>query len=127
MREQLNDLIEKSMTMEAEIRELLAIKVAMIPRWFLKQYIKGEMLMTEEEQKELREKCQKFGGMKTVNERYDSLKKDFDEKASLLAEILEEEDFIIEQFRTDLKEENFSWLNNHIGQIKQRLKGIEVF
>ena len=126
MNGQLSDLIYECMKMKDQLNEVLSILIAMMPPWFIKQHFKAESPIPEEEQKELKEKGRNLGGWGEVSKKYDSMKKYFDEKVSILAEILEEEDFVIERFQTDLNEEQLSWLNSHIREIKQRLKGIEV-
>ncbi len=125
MTEELKQLIDDCMTMWAEYFELLSIKIAMIPSWVLIKYFKVEM-MPEEEQKELREKCQKLGGREEVDKKYNSLRKDLNEKFAVLAEILDEEDFEIEHFRTVLNQKQYSWLSSHASEIKKQLKGIDI-
>ena len=123
---QLKDLVQECMTIGNGLKEVGAIILAMIPPWMWKYHFKEEMPFPQEEQKELKEKGRSIGGWEEVNKRYDSIRKEYDERVSILAGMLEEEDFEIDRLKGDLTEEQISWINSHMGEIKQHLSGVEI-
>jgi hypothetical protein len=64
MDDQLKNLINESIILEAEYYELLSIKIGMLPRWALMQLFKGDSWPTEKEQEEAKEKFKKLGARK---------------------------------------------------------------
>jgi predicted RNase H-like nuclease (RuvC/YqgF family) len=65
-------------------------------------------------------------GLEKVKAEYARHIRQLDLKLSDLAERLEEEDFEIEKLRSQLSEDQFSWLLSHKKDLKKHLKGIAI-
>lgn len=65
-------------------------------------------------------------GLEMVKAEYARSIKEFNLKLSDLAKRLEEEGFEIEKPRSQLSEDQFSWLLTHKKDIKKHLQGIQI-
>jgi len=73
-----------------------------------------------------REKFERLLGLEKVKAEYARHIRQLDLKLSDLAERLEEEGFEIENLRSQLSEDQFSWLLSHMKDLKKHLKGIAI-
>jgi predicted RNase H-like nuclease (RuvC/YqgF family) len=74
----------------------------------------------------IREKFERLLGLEKVKAEYARHIRQLDLKLSDLAERLEEEDFDIEKLRSQLSEDQLSWLLSHKKDLKNHLKGIAI-
>ena len=57
---------------------------------------------------------------------YTTTSREYGLRMAKLADILDQEDFDIYEFESNLKESDFRWLKVNLGEIKQHLKGKEL-
>lgn len=66
------------------------------------------------------------GGIDEASQRFQSVRENYDQKLSELAEIMEEEEFELNTFESELSQDQFLWLSSRVRELKEHLKGIEI-
>jgi len=125
MGQQIAELVERCINSQNEIVRLLAIGLVSLAPSKSREILGIEI--PKERQVELREECKRLGGTDEVLKKYKDGLEEHRENLSELAEFLEEGGgSLINKFKNDLGDDQFSWLESHIGEIKKHLKGIEI-
>ncbi len=74
----------------------------------------------------IRDKLEQFNGAARIKTEYMLKIKELEDRLAELAELLEEDEFEIDRFRSRLSEEQFDWLASHKKEIKKHLEGIDL-
>lgn len=126
MGQQIAELVERCINSQNEIVRLLAIGLVSLAPSKSREILGIEI--PKERQVELREEGKRLGGIEEVLRKYKEGLEEHRKNLSELAEFLEEEGggSLINKFKNNLRADQFSWLESHIGDIKKHLKGIEI-
>lgn len=120
----LGELISKCVQLQHEIALLTPIILSLSPSLSMEKMAAKEISKGSREK--FKEKLERLMGLEKVKAEYAGSIKEFNLKLSDLAERLEEEGFEIEKLRSQLSEDQFSWLLTHKKDVKKHLKGIEI-
>jgi len=74
----------------------------------------------------IKERLERLNSPARIKAEYILRIKELENKLADLAELLEEEEFELDKFRSQLSEDQFDWLVSHKGKIKRYLRGIEL-
>ena len=117
-------LIEGCIQLQQELDLLTPVMLFLNPSWHLEKA--GTKQLSAKGRLKFREKWKNLGGWDRVRIEYVLQERELEKRLSELAEVLEEEGFEIESFRSRLTEDQFSWILSQKGRIKKHLRGIEV-
>jgi len=119
----LGELISKCAQLQHEIALLTPIILSLSPS--LSTGKMGAKEISKGGREKFREKLERLMGLEKVKAEYARSMKEFNLKLSDLAERLEE-GFEIEKLRSQLSEDQFSWLLTYKKNIKKHLRGIQI-
>ena len=120
MDNELRHLIIECIQLEHELGLLTPVMLFLNPSWNVQETV------TAKARSIFRDKWNLLGGWDKVKTKYTLQEKELERKLSDLAELLEEEGFEIESFKSGLTEDQFSWLFSQKGKIKKHLRGIDL-
>jgi hypothetical protein len=118
------ELIDICMKLESEMMRLFAIGLAYCSPSEVRKIFGAEI--PPKRRSELKEEGNNLGGFNIVMKRHSQVSEEYCNSLSELSEFLEEEGFEVNKFKEHLSEPQFSWMMSKIGEIKKRLKGIEI-
>ena len=124
MDQSIGEVINECVQLQDEIGLLTPIILSLSPSLSLGKMAANEI--SKAGRKKFREKFERLLGLEKVKAEYARSIKELSLKLSDLAERLEEEGFEIEKLRSQLSEDQFSWLLSHNKDLKKHLKGIEL-
>ena len=124
MDQKVRGLIEGCIQLQQELDLLAPVMLFLNPSWHLEG--KGAKQVTAKGRLRFRERWKNLGGWDRVRIEYVLQERELERRLSELAEVLEEEGFEVESFRSRLTEDQFSWLLSQKGRIKKHLRGIDV-
>ncbi|MGO8988245.1 MAG: hypothetical protein ACLQGU_07885 [bacterium] len=120
----LGELISKCVQLQHEIALLTPIILSLSPSLSMEKIAAKEIPKGSREK--FKEKLERLMSLEKVKAEYARSIKEFNLKLSDLAERLEEEGFEIEKLRSQLSEDQFSWLLTYKKDIKKHLRGIQI-
>jgi hypothetical protein len=120
MEQSIAGLLKECIRLESEWKTFTAMLILLDPPSEVRKYFGGEMFKI---QSELKDDVKKMGGVDEVVRKHRLTDEGYAERLSQLAENLDEVDFNIAEFESQVSAEQFSWLKSHIGKIKIALKG----
>ena len=120
----LGELISNCAQLQHEIALLTPIILSLSPSLSMEKIAAKEIPKGSREK--FKEKLERLMGLEKVKAEYARSIKEFNLKLSDLAERLEEEGFEIEKLRSQLSEDQFSWLLTYKKDIKKHLRGIQI-
>jgi hypothetical protein len=117
-------LIDECVQLQNELGLLTPILLLLDPSW--RPNGTATDRVTSLNRKRFMEKWEQLGGLERIKKEYYLQEKELSQKLSDLAELLDEEGFDIEGFRSGLSQEQFVWLHSEKGTIKKHLRGVAV-
>jgi predicted RNase H-like nuclease (RuvC/YqgF family) len=124
MDKNIGELVDECVELQDEIGLLTPIILSLSPSLSIEKMAANEIPKASREK--FREKFERLLGLEKVKAEYARHIRQLDLKLSDLAERLEEEDFEIEKLRSQLSEDQLSWLLSHKKNLKNHLKGIAI-
>ena len=124
MDQSLGEMINECVQLQDEIGLLTPIILSLSPSLNMGKMAANEI--SKAGRRKFKEKFERLLGLEKVKAEYARHIRQLDLKLSDLAERLEEEDFEIEKLRSQLSEDQFSWLLSHMKDLKKHLKGIAI-
>ncbi len=124
MDQSLGEMINECVELQDEIGLLTPIILSLSPSLRMEKIAAKEISKASREK--FREKFERLLGLEKVKAEYARHITELSLKLSDLAERIEEEGFEIEKLRSQLSEDQFSWLLSHKKDLKKHLKGIEI-
>ena len=124
MDQEIRDLIVECIRHEQELGLLTPVILSLNPSWNVQET--GKENGPTKARVGFGEKWNISGGWDKVKLEYSFHKRELEKRLSDLAELLEEEGFEIEKFRSRVTEGHFGWLLSQKGRIKKHLRGIDV-
>lgn len=124
MDQRIEQLINECIQLQDEIALLTPVILSLSPSLSIEKM--GAQGILKKGPEKFDEKLQRYLGLEKVKAAYAHTIKEFNLKLSDLAERLEEEAFEIEKLRSQLSEDQLSWLRTHKKDLKKHLKGIEI-
>lgn len=124
MDQSLGELVNQCVQLQDEIALLTPIILSLFPSLNMgKIAAKG---IPKASREKFREKFERLLGLEKVKAEYARHIRELSLKLSDLAERLEEEGFEIGNLRSELSEDQLSWLLSHNKDLKKHLKGISI-
>jgi predicted transcriptional regulator len=124
MNQNLGELINECVQLQHEIGLFTPIILSLSPSLSMGKKVAKEISKASREK--FNEKFERLLGIEKVKAEYTRQIRELSLKLSDLAERLEEEGFEIERFRSQLSEDQYTWLLSHKRDLKKHLKGIEL-
>jgi hypothetical protein len=124
MNQEIVALIDECVQLQNELGLLTPILLLLDPSW--RPNGTATDRVTSLNRKRFMEKWEQLGGLKRIKKEYYLQERELSQKLSDLAELLEEEGFDIEGFRSGLSQEQFVWLDSEKGTIKKHLRGVAI-
>jgi predicted RNase H-like nuclease (RuvC/YqgF family) len=124
MDQSIGELVNECVQLQDEIGLLTPIILSLSPSLNMGKMAVNEI--SKASRRKFKEKFERLLGLEKVKAEYARHIRQLDLKLSDLAERLEEEDFEIEKLRSQLSEDQFSWLLFHKKDLKKHLKGIAI-
>lgn len=124
MNQSIGELVNECVQLQDEIALLTPIILSLSPSLNMGKMAANEI--SKASRRKFREKFERLLGLEKVKAEYARHIRQLDLMLSDLAERLEEEGFEIENLRSQLSEDQFSWLLSHNKDLKKHLKGIEL-
>jgi predicted RNase H-like nuclease (RuvC/YqgF family) len=120
----IGEMINECAQLQDEMALLTPIILSLSPSLNMEKIVAEGIPKASREK--FREKFERLLGLEKVKAEYARHIRQLDLKLSELAERLEEEDFEIEKLRSQLSEDQLSWLLSHKKDLKKPLKGIAI-
>jgi predicted RNase H-like nuclease (RuvC/YqgF family) len=120
----IGEMINECAQLQDEMALLTPIILSLSPSLNMEKIVAEGIPKASREK--FREKFERLLGLEKVKAEYARHIRQLDLKLSELAERLEEEDFEIEKLRSQLSEDQLSWLLSHKKDLKKHLKGIAI-
>lgn len=124
MNQSIGELVNECVQLQDEIALLTPVILSLSPTLNMEKIAAGGIPKASREK--FRERFERLLGLEKVKAEYTRHIRQLDVKLSDLAERLEEENFKIEKLRSQLSEDQLSWLLSHKKDLKKHLKGIAV-
>jgi len=124
MDQSIGEMINECAQLQDEIALLTPIILSLSPSLNMGKMTANEI--SKASRRKFKEKFERLLGLEKVKAEYARHIRQLDLKLSELAERLEEEDFEIVKLRSQLSEDQLSWLLSHNKDLKKHLKGIEL-
>jgi predicted RNase H-like nuclease (RuvC/YqgF family) len=124
MDQSIGEMINECVQLQDEIALLTPIILSLSPSLNMGKMTANEI--SKASRRKFKEKFERLLGLEKVKAEYAHHIRQLDLKLSDLAERLEEEDFEIEKLRSQLSEDQLSWLLSHKKDLKKHLKGIAI-
>ena len=118
----LRSLIAECIQLEQELGLITPVMPFLNPSWNVREPMKETVPASARIR--FAEKWNSLGGWDKISIEYALQEKHLETKLSDLAELLDEEEFEIEKFRSRVPGDQFGWLVSRQGQIKKHLRGI---
>ena len=124
MEQSIGELVNECVQLQDEIGLLTPIILSLSPSLNIGKIATNEI--SKASRQKFKERFERLLGLEKVKAEYARHIRQLDLKLSDLAERLEEEEFEIERLRSQLSEDQFSWLLSHKKDLKRHMKGIAV-
>jgi hypothetical protein len=124
MGQSIGELVNECVQLQDEIGLLTPIILSLSPSLNMEKMTADEI--SKASRRKFKQKFERLLGLEKVKAEYAHSIKELSLKLSDLAERLEEEGFEIENLRSQLSEDQVSWLLSHNKDLKKHLKGIEL-
>jgi len=124
MDQKVEELINDCICLQREIGLLTLIILFLSPSFHIEKMMEAKMYKIG--LSKIREKLEQLKSPDKIKVEYALRTKEFESKLASVAELLEEEEFEIDKFRSQLSEDQFDWLSSHKKEIKKHLGGIEL-
>jgi hypothetical protein len=124
MDQKVEELINNCIDLQHEIGLLAPIILFLSPSSNIEKTMEANM--PKPGRFTVRKKLEQLNSPDKIKTEYTLRIKEFESKLADVAELLEEEEFEIDKFRSRLSEGQLDWLTSHKKEIKKHLKGIEL-
>jgi hypothetical protein len=124
MDQKVEELVKECKKLQHEISLLTPIILFLSPSFSAENM--AVPTISSAERLKIRDKLERSGSPARIKMEYMMDIKELEKKLANLAELLEEEEFEIGKFRSQLSEDHFHWLVSHKKEIKQHLRGFEL-
>jgi hypothetical protein len=122
--QKVEELINGCIRLQHEIGLLTPIILFLSPSFNIENMKKPKI--SKARRLKIRDKLEQFSSPAKIKVEYLLNMKELENKFANLAELLEEEEFELNKFKSRLSEDQFDWLVSNKKEIKKHLRGIEI-